>query len=156
MFLNLRNLTLAFMGLASIGTLTAGVKAHEQLFMNLSLDQALVMASKQKRIVFVDFCTAWCGACKKLDEETWRDGRVIEQLKKNTIPIKLDAEKEQMVTDKYLVKAYPTLLFLNADGSILARIVGYQIPKQFIEKLQGVMASRSTKVPGRGLVDGDH
>jgi thioredoxin-related protein len=68
----------------------------------------------------------------------------------------LDADKEQIITDKYMVKAYPTLLFLNADGSILARIVGYQIPMQFIKKLQGVMASRSTQVRGRELVDRDH
>jgi thioredoxin-related protein len=59
--------------------------------------------------------------------------------------LKLDADKEQIIRDKYKVKAYPTLLFLNSDGSVLARIVGYQIPSQFIETLQGVIAAKGAR-----------
>jgi thiol:disulfide interchange protein len=156
MFHYIRNFTVAVSLLASAGTLTAGVKTPEPLFLPLSLNQALVMAAKQKRVVFVDFCTAWCGACKKLDEDTWSNGKVIEQLKKKTIPIKLDADQERIIINKYNVKAYPTLLFLNADGSVLASIVGYQIPAQFIKTLQGVLAGKNAQVRGQRLVVEDH
>jgi thiol:disulfide interchange protein len=146
MFQCLRNTTIAVILLVSTGGLVAGAPP-ERLFRPLSLDNALVMAVKQKRVVFIDFSTSWCSACQRLDEDTWTNGKVIEQLKKKTIPIKLDADKERIITDKYKIKAYPTLLFLNPDGSVLARIVGYQIPAQFIETLQRVMATRLSK-PG--------
>lgn len=133
----------------SIGTLTAGVKTPERLFLPVSLDKALAMAANQKRIVFVDICAVWCGACKKLDEDTWSNGKVIDLLKKKTIPIKLDADKEKSIIDKYKIKAYPTLLLLNSDGSILGSMVGYQIPTQFIKIFQGVMADRGPHPRGQ-------
>jgi len=112
--------------------------------------------SLNKRVVFIDFCTAWCGACKRLDEDTWSNGKVAEQLKQKTIPLKLDADKEQKVRDKYNVDAYPTLLLLNPDGSILARVVGYQIPTRFIATLQGVLAGNGAGIREPKQVDGEH
>ncbi len=156
MFQGKRRITIAVHVLLSIGSLTAGVKAPEHLFLPFSVDKALAMAVKEKRIVFIDFSTAWCGACKKLDEDTWSNAKVIERLKMNTIPLKLDAEKNKLVIYKYKINAYPTLLFLNADGSILARMVGYQIPSQFIEALQGVLAQMSSQVKHQKQVDGEH
>jgi thioredoxin-related protein len=144
MFQCLRITTFAVVTLVSTGGLVAGAPS-EPLFRPLSLDNALVMAIKQKRIVFIDFSTAWCSACQRLDEDTWTNRKVIEQLKRKTIPIKLDADKERIITDKYKIKAYPTLLFLDSDGSVLASVVGYQIPSQFIETLQRVMAIRPSR-----------
>lgn len=141
--------TIALNILVSIGTLTAGVKTPEPLFLPLSIDKAMEMAVKQNRIVFIDFSTAWCGACKRLDEVTWCDRKVIAQLKKGTIPLKMDGDKDRLIRDKYHVNAYPTLLFLDSDGSVLGRFVGYQIPAQFIEILQGVMATKPPRLETR-------
>jgi len=151
-----RSLRTAMHILMVTGALAAGNKPSAPLFLPISLDKALSLAVKDNRIIFIDFCTAWCGACRKLDEDTWSNGKVIEQLKKKTIPLKLDADKEQAIRDKYKIKAYPTLLFLNSDGSILARIVGYQIPSQFIETLQGVMAARGPRTAAPRIIEGDH
>lgn len=151
-----RSLTTAVAIMLFTGTLMAGNRPPAPLFLPLSLEKALDRAAKQDRIIFIDFCTAWCGACRKLDEDTWSDGKVIEQLKKKTIPLKLDADKDQRLRDKYQIEAYPTLLFLNSDGSILARIVGYQIPAQFIKTLQGVMAEKVARALVPKRVDGDH
>ncbi len=151
-----RSLTTVVNVMLFTGTLLAGNKPSAPLFLPLSLDKALSLADKQNRIIFIDFCTAWCGACRKLDEDTWSNGKVIEQLKKQTIPLKLDADKEQAIRDKYKIKAYPTLLFLNSDGSILARIVGYQIPSQFIETLQRVITGKGIRTVAPKVIDGDH
>ena len=151
-----RSLAASVNMLLCTGTLMAGNKPSAPLFLPLSLDKALSLASRQNRIVFIDFCTTWCGACRKLDEDTWSDGKVIEQLKKKTVPLKIDADKEQIIRDKFKIRAYPTLLFLNSDGSILARIVGYQIPSQFIETLQGAIAVKGTRTVDPKIIDGDH
>jgi thiol:disulfide interchange protein len=148
--------TIAASILVSASTLTAGIKIPERLFMQLSLDQALAVAVKEKRIVFIDFCATWCGACKKLDEDTWSNARVIERLKMKTIPLKLDADENKFIVEKYKIAAYPTLLFLNPDGSVLARMVGYQIPTQFIENLQGVLAEKRTQVKSQKGLKGEH
>jgi len=147
--------TIAISVLVSASPLTAAIKVPERLFLPLSLDQALIMAVKEKRIVFIDFCTTWCGACKKLDEDTWSNTIVIERLKMKTIPLKLDADENKFIAEKYKIDAYPTLLFLNPDGSILARVVGYQIPTQFLETLQGVLARKRTRGKNQQGVNGE-
>lgn len=156
MFRCKRAITIAVLVLASIGARTAGARTPERLFLPLSLDQAMALAAKNRRIVFVDFSTAWCGACKRLDEDTWTNGKVVEQLKQKTIPLKLDGDKDRNSRDKYKIDAYPTLLFLNPDGSILARVVGYQIPARFIATLQGVLTGNGAGSREPKRVEGDH
>jgi thiol-disulfide isomerase/thioredoxin len=151
-----RRITIAVNFMVFTGMLPAGARPSAPLFLPLPLDEALTLAFKQNRIVFIDFCTAWCGACRRLDEDTWRNGKVIEQLKKKTIPLKLDADKEPAIRDKYKIRAYPTLLFLNPDGSVLARFVGYQIPSQFIKTLKGVMAAEGVLAGDKKLFKGGH
>ncbi|HEX9009365.1 MAG TPA: thioredoxin domain-containing protein [Holophagaceae bacterium] len=109
------------------------------LFLPLSLDQALAKAAEQRRVVLVDFYTTWCGPCKLLDSTTWRDGKVVALLEQEAIPLKIDAEKEAALSRKYAVDAYPTILLLKPDGSVLDRMVGYQKPEAFIVSFQGAL-----------------
>jgi thiol:disulfide interchange protein len=144
-----QTISVAVSCLIFLGALKAEVKTQVGLFQHTSLDNALVMAAEQNRVVFVDFYTAWCGACKKLDEDTWTDKKVIEILKKKTIPLEIDADRESAIREKYNLKAYPTLLILAADGSILNRFEGYMLPAQFIATLQRVLAERNTHARAR-------
>jgi thiol:disulfide interchange protein DsbD len=51
------------------------------------------LAEEQNKPVMIDFGADQCGACKKLDEETFTDGRVIE-LSKNFVCIKVNTDKK--------------------------------------------------------------
>ncbi|WP_391527360.1 thioredoxin fold domain-containing protein [Elizabethkingia anophelis] len=48
---------------------------------------------------------------------------------------KMDMEKGEGVelAKKYNVKAYPTYLFINGDGEIVHRVLGYVEEKPFIQ-----------------------
>ena len=86
-------------------------RADEGPFRDLSFDQAKrTAADGGKRFVLVDFYTTWCGPCKKLDETTWKDPGVKDWLAKEAICLKIDAEKEMALADKYRINVYPTVL----------------------------------------------
>lgn len=120
----------AVLGLASV----ACQRAPGELFRPLSLEQALAVAADEDKIVFVDFFTTWCGPCKKLDETTWRDERVVRWLGEHAVSLKIDAEENEELAARYRVRAYPTMVFIDPDGSELGRLVGYEDADSFLVK----------------------
>ena len=116
----------------------------EGIFSEITLEKALAEAAKGQKIVLIDFYTTWCGPCKLLDKTTWKDEGVITLLKQQTISLKIDAEKNIALSNRYSITGYPTILLVKPDGSVLDRIVGYQTPDQFVlsfrSALKGITA----------------
>jgi thiol:disulfide interchange protein len=116
--------------------------ALEAFFAPLSLDQALAQAKSDGKLVMVDFYTEWCGWCKVLDKNTWTDAEVQSWLKEKSVPIKLDAEKDEAAARKYSVTSFPQVLFIKPDGTEVGRIVGYKNPEQFLNVAEGLVAGK--------------
>ena len=86
---------------------------------------ALAQAKKDKQRVFVDFATTWCGPCKVMDQWVYTAEAVV--IAANGITcVKLDGDAERELVKRYGVAAYPTMLLLEADGTEVRRLVGYQ------------------------------
>ena len=109
-------------------------------FHALTLDQALEKAKTDGKVVMVDFYTVWCGPCKLLDQKTWTDDKVKEWLREKTVAVKFDAEKEEVLAEKYRIESYPTLLFVNPDGSELGRISSFVKPNDFLKRADQILA----------------
>jgi thioredoxin-related protein len=91
------------------------------------LSAAQADAARTGRLMMVDVYTDWCTWCKKLDSDTYSDARVIKQAA-GFVALKLNPEKsnaEQAFAQKYGVSGYPTILFLDADGGLANKVVGY-------------------------------
>jgi thiol-disulfide isomerase/thioredoxin len=128
---------------------------EDVLFRDLSLDKARQAASDSgKRFVLVDFYTVWCGPCKKLDETTWKDQGVRDWLAKEAISLKLDAEKNEALAEKYRINAYPTVLLLRPDGSEIDRLVGYRDAKTFLADAGEALAGNDSLSRARKKLDG--
>jgi thioredoxin-like negative regulator of GroEL len=97
-------------------------------------------ARAEQKYVMVDVFTSWCSWCKVLDQKTYKDGRVM-ALTDRMVNVKVNAEIDRSVAEKYAVRGYPTILFLNPDGSLRRRITGYQPPEAFSPILEGVLKS---------------
>ena len=95
-------------------------------FEQLSLQEAVGQAAAQNKLVFVDVYTTWCGPCKYLSKEVFTDKGVGEQFNSDFISIKIDAERGEgpEVMRQFGVDAFPTLLWINADGSLAQKKVG--------------------------------
>ncbi|MDD5679832.1 MAG: thioredoxin domain-containing protein [Candidatus Omnitrophica bacterium] len=108
------------------------------------LDAALKKAKTSQRPVMIDFYTDWCGWCKKLDSDTYSAGNVSD-LAKNFICVKIDADKNKSTASKYKVEGYPTIIFLNYEGEIDDRVVGYRDANGFADAMSSVL--KKTKKP---------
>lgn len=105
-------------------------------FFEGTYQEALEQAKKENKPVFVDAYAVWCGPCKWMDANTFKNGKVAKYYNQNFINVKLDAEKGNgaQFAGKYRVTAYPTLFFLNPDGSVIKKVMGAYPPDMFIKE----------------------
>lgn len=111
-------------------------------------NEVLAEAKKQKKPVFVDIYTTWCGPCKRMAKEAFPDKAVGDLFNANFVSYQIDAEKGEgiEVAKKYNVTAYPTSLFVSADGDLIQRTVGYGGVKGLLDEAsKAVEAARTAK-----------
>jgi thioredoxin-like negative regulator of GroEL len=77
------------------------------------------------RPLLLDFGTANCFWCRKLDATTFRDPGVVAALNERFIPLKVDAGRDGPLANALGVQAFPTLVFAAPDGRLLGSHPGF-------------------------------
>lgn len=94
-------------------------------------------AKEQKKMVFVDCYTSWCGPCKMLARDVFTKDEVADYFNEHFICAKFDMEKDSdgvMLRKQFEVKAFPTLVFVDpSTGDIVHRMVGGCSPERLID-----------------------
>ena len=62
-------------------------------FFHGSWDEAVALAKKEKKKIFIDFFTEWCGPCLNMALTVFPLPQVGEMYNKNFVCLKIDAEK---------------------------------------------------------------
>jgi thioredoxin 1 len=115
---------------------TANRKADKGIqFVEANWNKAIAEAKKQKKMIFIDAYTTWCGPCRMLKQNTFTDKAAADFFNKNFINIALDMERGDGLAfaQKYQIRAYPTLLIMDAEEKSVSISEGYINPSQLIE-----------------------
>lgn len=113
----------------------------------LSIEEALERSKTEKRKIFIDVYTDWCGWCKRMDESTFVDPDVAQYLNVNYYPVKFNAEQQEDVlfnNKTYSFRrngsrgyhelaaewlnnrlSFPTVVFLDETQNVIQPIPGY-------------------------------
>ncbi len=124
--------------LVSISTLIhAGEKDNEKgiNFHSGTWNEVLELAKKENKLIFLDISASWCPPCKMLKKITFPNEKVGEYYNANFINVALDGEKNEGATlaRKYGLTAYPTLFFIDGNGTVVAKTTGYHGADDFLE-----------------------
>lgn len=120
--MNLRKYIVALLMLAIASMVNAqGIKFEEGTW-----EEIKAMARNEKKVIFMDAYTTWCGPCKWMAKNTFPDPIVGKYFNDNFINVKFDMEKGEglAIAKTYEVRAYPTLLFIAGDGELVHKKVG--------------------------------
>ena len=119
----------------------------------LTFEEALEKSKIEKRKIFIDVYTDWCGWCKVMDKKTFSEANIASYLNENYYPVKLDGEQKEDITFRnhtfkfvpngrrgyhelaaWLLQgklSYPTVVFLDEDFNLIQPLPGYREPKDF-------------------------
>lgn len=116
------------------------IQAQGIQFFEGTWQEALALSKKENKPIFVDAYTVWCGPCKYMAKNVFTDKNVGTYYNENFINYKYDMEKGDGpdFATQYRVTAYPTLLYITADGKVIHRVIGGKQPEDFIK--EGVKA----------------
>lgn len=107
-------------------------------FSDLSFDEALKKAKEEKKLVFMDCYTTWCGPCKLMSDQVFNRKEVGDYFNKHFINLKRDMEKGEgkLLAERYGVDAFPTMFLLDSNGNVVYKLLGAQDMKTFLEKMK--------------------
>lgn len=96
-------------------------------FFKGSYKEALAKAKKENKLVFFDAYAVWCKPCLMMKKHSFTDPDVAAFFNKNFINVMMDMEKGEGIalSEQMDIGFYPTLLFLDGDGNIKQKKVGY-------------------------------
>lgn len=126
--------------------LCVGAFAQGINFRSVTFAEALQQSAAEKKPVFLDCYTTWCGPCKYMADEVFTLKEAGDYFNKNFVSIKIDMEKGEGIelAKKYAIKAYPTFLVLDAEGTELNRVVGGSTLADFIVRIEVGLNSKKS------------
>jgi thiol-disulfide isomerase/thioredoxin len=100
-----------------------------------SWSQVLEKAAAEEKLIFMDAYTTWCGPCKMMNSNIFPLEEVGAFYNANFVNVKIDMEKGEGIdlAKTYSVNAYPTFLFVNAEGKLVHKGLGYQEVESFLD-----------------------
>lgn len=124
----------------------------------MTFEEAIVKSKVEKRKIFIDVYTDWCGWCKVMDKNTFSEPNVAKILNEQFYPVKFDAEQKEDVvfngtTFKFVPSgksgyhqlaaallnnqlSYPTVVFLDEEFRMIQPLAGYQKAPEFHKIIQ--------------------
>ena len=125
-------------------TFSQGINFRQDDWQNV-----LMQAKAQKKLIFVDIYTAWCGPCKEMDKKTFTDVSVGDKFNARFINYKVDAEKGFGITlaKRYNVTSYPTCLFVDPSENLIYKQEGLLRAPDLVKEADMVLNNQANAKP---------
>jgi thiol:disulfide interchange protein len=112
--------------------------AHAAIGWQDDISIAMAQARATHRPVLAYFTADWCPPCQAMNDQTWPDKDLQRTLRRDTVPLRIDVDRQGTVARDHGVSSIPTMLLMSSDGQILSQHVGFIDPGA----LQGWIASQ--------------
>ncbi|MDO5970816.1 thioredoxin fold domain-containing protein [Flavivirga aquimarina] len=122
----------------------------------VTLEEAVTLQKKAPKKIMIDVYTNWCGPCKALDKNTFHNEDVVNYVNEHYYAVKFNAEGNDKIDYKgktftnpnynpananrrnsahelsryFQIQAYPTIVFLDEKGDVIAPIRDYKKPQE--------------------------
>jgi thiol:disulfide interchange protein len=124
-----------------LGLLHTPVFAKEIAWQSFS--DGIERSKSENKKIYLHFYASWCGACRIMENKTFKDPTVIAYINENFIPIKVNTDRELETTRLFRVRALPDNWFIAEDGRPIGHRPGYITPVQLKSLLKKVLDEKT-------------
>ncbi len=100
---------------------------------------------KNEKKIFINFRADWCGWCRKMENDTFKNPLIVSYLNKNFISIKVDTDKRKDLASKYGVSGLPLSWFIEGDGEPIGSRPGYIDAEMLLSILKSLNEPEQSK-----------
>lgn len=103
-----------------------------------SFEEVLAKAKKENKLVFVDAYAVWCGPCKWMAENVFKEKKVGEFFDQHLLAFKIDVERGEgpSLQSRYAIEGLPGYLFLDPEGNVVFRGSGSMPTQAFMDMVR--------------------
>ena len=98
---------------------------------------AFAAAAERDVPVLLSLTTAWCQDCRRMDDATFGEPRVVANVTDRFVPVRVNADRRPRLRERYTMGGFPTTAFLTPDGELLTGAT-YLDPDGFRQMLDSV------------------
>lgn len=121
-------------------------------------ETAIEKNEEDRKPIFIDIYTSWCGWCKKMDNSTFKNPDIVSFMNAHYYAVKLDAETTEAIVYKEKIYEYesygkggynalavnllggkmsfPSFVILSKRQVKLTQIAGFQKPRELMTYLE--------------------
>jgi thioredoxin-related protein len=140
-----KNIFFAIIGLFfSVATYAQHSKSATGIkFTEASWKKIVEKAKAEKKLIFMDAYTTWCGPCKMLQARVFPDKNLGEFFNQNFVNAAIDMETDEgeKLSNIYEVQGYPSLFFIDPNtGKTIRMLLGYTEVNKLLEVGKKIVA----------------
>lgn len=101
---------------------------------DLSFEDALVLAKKEKKLIFLDAYTDNCQPCIMMEKNVFTQDKVADFYNDNFINLSMNLGTEHTnLAEKYGATGYPSFLFIDGNGKLISFESGLTTADKFLQ-----------------------
>ena len=86
-----------------------------------------------------------CGYCRKMENHTYTDPRVIEDITGRFVAARIDRQSDPKLVKQLGIRIYPTTFIINHESKVIDAISGYVSPEQLRTRLAKATTPKATR-----------
>ena len=98
---------------------------------NMTFEQALALAKKENKLLFIDCYTSWCGPCKMVQPELEK----LAQENSSLTIAKVNVDENNNLAERFKINSIPCMILFK-EGEPKKVILGYRTKQQLAALIQ--------------------
>ncbi|MBW1799233.1 MAG: tetratricopeptide repeat protein [Deltaproteobacteria bacterium] len=109
------------------------------------LVQAEMESRRLEKSLMIYFTAKWVPFSHKMEKEFLDSPEILDEINEKFITVKIDMDTQREIGERFGIVAMPSFVFVDPDGKVTQKIMGYQNSAKFIESIKKISKGKKAR-----------